>query len=165
MATNDVHYLRHEDAHAHDALLCIQTQSNLDDENRMRFGTDEFYLKTAEEMRERFADYPERLRRHGRDRRALRRRASSSAATCCRRYPVPEGTPRTTLPARAVRGTASCAATAPTPAPEVRERLEFELGVIGEMGFSAYFLIVWDFVKFAKDNGIAVGPGRGSAAG
>ena len=109
-------------------------------------------------------DYPGRLRRHPGDRRALRRqprlrRLPAAALTRC-----PRATPRQrTCASSASR--ASCAATAPSPAPEVRERLDFELGVIGEMGFDAYFLIVWDFVNFAKDNGIAVGPGRGSAAG
>ena len=163
VATNDVHYLRHEDAYAHDALLCIQTQSNLADENRMRYGSDEFYLKSAEEMEERFSDYPgacastveiaercdvsSELRRlqaaHLSGARRLHRRRAT-CATCARGH-------RAALRRRT--------------RPEVIERLEYELGVIGEMGFDAYFLIVWDFVNFAKDNGIAVGPGRGSAAG
>ena len=164
MATNDVHYLRHEDAYAHDALLCIQTQSNLADENRMRYGSDEFYLKSAGgdgasasattpgacdatvEIAER-CDVEPRLRR-------------LPAA----HVPGAGGLHRGHLPARAVRA-GHRAPLRRRPGPEVRERLDFELGVIGEMGFDAYFLIVWDYVKFAKDNGIAVGPGRGSAAG
>ena len=80
-------------------------------------------------------------------------------------YPVPDGRDRGDATCASSASRASCAATAPSPVAEVRERLDYELGVIGEMGFDAYFLIVWDFVKFAKDSGIAVGPGRGSAAG
>ena len=163
VATNDVHYLRHEDAHAHDALLCIQTQSNLDDQDRMRYGSDEFYLKSADEMAERFAAYPDACA------------ATLEIAERCNvtiefggyllpHYPVPEGTPRNRTCASSARRAWS-AATAQDPAPEVRERLDFELGVISEMGFAAYFLIVWDYVRFAKNAGIAVGPGRGSAAG
>ncbi len=163
VATNDVHYLRHEDAYAHDALLCIQTQSNIADENRMRYGSDEFYLKSAEEMAERFRDYPG---------------ACESTVEIAERcnvsldfgdyklptYPVPEGyTEGTYLRGLCEQGLVRRYGA--EPGDEVRERLEFELGVIGEMGFDAYFLIVWDYVKFAKDNGIAVGPGRGSAAG
>jgi DNA polymerase-3 subunit alpha len=163
VATNDVHYLRHEDAYAHDALLCIQTQSALGDEDRMRYGSDEFYLKSADEMRARFADYPEACD------------ATLEIAERCNvelefggillpHYPVPEGETEATY----LRGLCEQGVVrryGADPGPEVRERLEYELGVIGEMGFDAYFLIVWDFVKFAKDNGIAVGPGRGSAAG
>jgi DNA polymerase-3 subunit alpha len=163
VATNDVHYLRHEDAYSHDALLCIQTQSNLADENRMKYGSDEFYLKSGEEMEERFRDYPG---------------ATASTLEIAERcnldldfgdyklpvYPVPEGyTEASYLRELCEQGVAR--RYGEEPGQEVAERLDFELGVIGEMGFDAYFLIVWDYVKFAKDNGIAVGPGRGSAAG
>lgn len=163
VATNDVHYLRHEDAHAHDALLCIQTQSNLNDEHRMRFSSEEFYLKTPAEMEERFAAYP-----------GACANTVAIAARCnvdfdfggylLPSYPVPAGDDEDSY----LRKLAEAGAVARYGADfgaEVRERLEFELQTISEMGFSAYFLIVWDFVKFAKDNGIAVGPGRGSAAG
>jgi len=163
VATNDVHYLRHEDAYAHDALLCIQTQSNIADENRMRYGSDEFYLKSGDEMAERFKDYPG---------------ACASTLEIAERcdvsldfgdyklpsYPVPDGfTEDSYLRDLCEQGIARRYGA--EPGQEVIERLDFELGVIGEMGFDAYFLIVWDYVKFAKDNGIAVGPGRGSAAG
>ena len=163
VATNDVHYLRHEDAYAHDALLCIQTQSCLTDEKRMKYGSDEFYLKSAEEMEERFSDYPG---------------ATASTVEIAERcnvsldfgdyklptYPVPEGfTEDSYLRDLCEQGIVRRYGA--EPGQEVIERLEFELGVIGEMGFDAYFLIVWDYVKYAKDNGIAVGPGRGSAAG
>ena len=163
VATNDVHYLRHEDNYAHDALLCIQTQSNLEDEDRMRYGSDEFYLKSGDEMYERFKDYPGACE------------ATVEIASRCDvsldfgtyllpSYPVPEGyTEATYLRELCEQGVLR--RYGGDPGDEVRERLDFELGVIGEMGFDAYFLIVWDYVKFAKDNGIAVGPGRGSAAG
>ena len=163
VATNDVHYLCHEDCHAHDALLCIQTQSNLDDENRMRYKSDEFYLKPAEEMYERFRDYPGACE------------ATVEIAARCDVsldfgeyklpvYPVPEGTTEAAY-LRELCEQGIVRRYGAEPGDEVHERLDFELGVIGEMGFEAYFLIVWDYVKFAKDNGIAVGPGRGSAAG
>ena len=163
VATNDVHYLRHEDAYAHDALLCLQTQSCLTDEKRMKYGSDEFYLKSAEEMEERFRDYPG---------------ATASTVEIAERcnlsldfgdyklptYPVPEGfTEDSYLRDLCEQGIVRRYGS--EPGQEVIERLDFELGVIGEMGFDAYFLIVWDYVKYAKDNGIAVGPGRGSAAG
>ena len=163
VATNDVHYLRHEDAYAHDALLCIQTQSNIADEDRMRYGSDEFYLKSADEMRERFKDYPGACD------------ATLDIAARCDvqldfgdyklpTYPVPEGTTEASY-LRELCEQGIVRRYGADPGAEVRERLDFELGVIDEMGFDAYFLIVWDYVKFAKDSGIAVGPGRGSAAG
>jgi DNA polymerase III subunit alpha len=163
VATNDVHYLRHEDAYAHDALLCIQTQSSLDDDDRMRYGSDQFYLKSADEMYERFADYPGACE------------ATMEIAARCDvsldfgtyllpSYPVPEGVTESAF-LRELCEKGLVRRYGEDVAPEVRERLDFELGVIADMGFDAYFLIVWDYVKFAKDHGIAVGPGRGSAAG
>ena len=163
VATNDVHYLRHEDAYAHDALLCIQTQSNIADEDRMRYGSDEFYLKSADEMRERFKDYPGACD------------ATLDIAGRCDltlgfgeyklpTYPVPEGYSEASY-LRELCEQGIVRRYGAEAGPAVRERLDFELGVINEMGFDAYFLIVWDYVKYAKDNGIAVGPGRGSAAG
>ncbi len=163
VATNDVHYLRREDSYAHDALLCIQTQSFLADEDRMRLSSDEFYLKSPEEMAERFKDYPEALAT-----------TAEIAARCnvtlefgtyrLPTYPVPDGHTENSylreLCEAGVRRRYGADVT-----PEVRERLDYELGVIADMGFDAYFLIVWDYVDFAKRAGIAVGPGRGSAAG
>ena len=164
VATNDVHYLRHEDARAQDALVCIQTQCQLDDPKAApRMSTDEFYLKTAAEMRELFAAYPEACD------------ATLEIAERCDleiefgrtllpRYPVSDGRSEDEylrdLCAEGIKRRYGA-----EPRAEVRERLAFELDTIRDMGFSAYFLIVWDFVKFAKDAGIAVGPGRGSAAG
>jgi DNA polymerase-3 subunit alpha len=163
VATNDVHYLCHDDCHSHDALLCIQTQTNLDDENRMRYGSQEFYLKPADEMRERFRDFPGACD------------ATVEIAERCNvtlefgsyrlpSYPVPHGhTEASFLREQCERGLVRRYGA--DHGSSVTERLDFELDVIGEMGFEAYFLIVWDFIKFAKDSGIAVGPGRGSAAG
>jgi DNA polymerase III subunit alpha len=163
VATNDVHYLRHQDSFAHDALLCIQTQSNLEDKDRLRYGSDEFYLKSADEMYERFRDYPGACE------------ATVEIASRCDvsldfgtyllpSYAVPDGTSEGAY-LRELCEKGIVRRYGPELSPEVRERLDFELGVIGDMGFDAYFLIVWDYVKFAKDSGIAVGPGRGSAAG
>ena len=163
VATNDVHYLRREDSFAHDALLCIQTQSFLADEDRMRLSSDEFYLKSPEEMAERFKDYPEALA------------STAEIAARCNvtlefgtyrlpTYPVPDGhTENSYLRELCEAGVRR--RYGDDLSPEVRERLDYELGVIAEMGFDAYFLIVWDYVDFAKRAGIAVGPGRGSAAG
>ncbi len=164
VATNDVHYLRHDDARAQDALVCIQTQCQLDEPKAPpRMSTDEFYLKSADEMRRLFAEYPE---------------SCDTTVEIAARCDVEMQFGRTLLPRYPVadgRGEDEylgelCEAGirrryGHEPGPEVRERLAFELDTIRDMGFSAYFLIVWDFVKFAKDAGIAVGPGRGSAAG
>ena len=162
VATADVHYLRREDYDNHAALLCVQTKSTLE-QPKLSFDTNEFFLKSAEEMEEAFAEWPESVP------------ATLEIAERCEveielgklllpRFPTPDGEePREMLRRLALEGLARRYGD-PLPA-EARERLEFELGVIGEMGFDSYFLIVWDFVRYAKENGIAVGPGRGSAAG
>ncbi|HEX8121071.1 MAG TPA: DNA polymerase III subunit alpha [Solirubrobacteraceae bacterium] len=162
VATGDVHYLRREDYHHHTALLCVQTKSTLADP-KMTFDTNEFYLRSNEEMAGHFAEWPEALQ------------STLDIAERCNteielgkqlipRYPTPDGTDeRDYLRAMVQEGLRKRYGD-PPPA-EAVERMNMELGVIDRMGFSAYFLIVWDFVKFAKDNGIAVGPGRGSAAG
>jgi DNA polymerase III subunit alpha len=162
VGTADVHYLRREDFDNHAALLCVQTKSTLE-APKLSFDTNEFFLKSSEEMGESFADWPEAVA------------STVEIAERCRveielgnlllpRYPTPDGTePEQML--REIAGEGLRARYGdPVPAGAV-ERLEFELGVIEEMGFSSYFLIVWDFVRFAKEEGIAVGPGRGSAAG
>src|SRR6476620_11447768 len=162
VATADVHYLRREDYSNHAALLCVQTKSTIE-QPKLRFETNEFFLKSPAEMEESFSRWPGSVA------------TTLEIAERCEveielgqlllpRFPAPEGEE----PAALLRRLASEGLRRfygdPAPA-EATERLEFELGVIAEMGFEAYFLIVWDFVKFAKDNGIAVGPGRGSAAG
>jgi DNA polymerase-3 subunit alpha len=162
VATADVHYLRREDYDSHAALLCVQTKSTIE-QPKLRFDTNEFYLKSPAEMAESFSDMPEAVA------------STLEIAERCEveiklgqlllpRFPTPEGTE----PGEMLRELASDGLRRrygdPIPA-DARERLDFELGVISDMGFESYFLIVWDFVKYAKENGIAVGPGRGSAAG
>jgi DNA polymerase III subunit alpha len=162
VGTGDVHYLRKEDYHHHTALLCVQTKSTLA-EPKMTFDTNEFYLKSNDEMASAFAEWPDALP------------TTLEIAERCDveielgkqlipRYPTPNGEDeRSYLRALVMQGLRERYGD-PPPA-EAVERMEMELAVIDKMGFNAYFLIVWDFVKYAKDNGIAVGPGRGSAAG
>jgi DNA polymerase-3 subunit alpha len=162
VATGDVHYLLHEDARAHEALLCIQSGDSLKNPNRWRFDTDQFYFKTPAEMARDFADYPAALATTL----EIAERCSVEIELGTIRlpkYPVPEGRDafdylvelcEKGLQKRYERVT-----------PEIQERLKFELKTIREMGFADYFLIVWDFVAFAKRNGVSVGPGRGSTAG
>ena len=163
VGTADVHYLGREDYDNHAALLCVQTKSLLA-EPKLSFDTNEFYLKDSAEMEASFAEWPEAIPTTLEIAGALphRDRAGQDAH--------PLATPRRTGRARAPTCAAwprrACASRYGDPVPaEAVERMEMELEVIGRMGFDAYFLIVWDFVKYAKDNGIAVGPGRGSAAG
>jgi DNA polymerase III subunit alpha len=162
VATADVHYLRREDYDSHAALLCVQTKSTIE-QPKLRFDTNEFYLKSSDEMAQSFSDMPGAVA------------STLEIAERCDveiklgqlllpRFPTPEGVdPGEMLRELATEGLRSRYGD-PIPA-DARERLAFELGVIDEMGFESYFLIVWDFVKYAKENGIAVGPGRGSAAG
>ena len=162
VGTGDVHYLRREDHAHHTALLCVQTKSTLA-EPKLVFERNEFYLRSTEEMHEKFSAWPEALA------------STAEIAERCEvelelarqlipRYPLPDGeTERDFLRARVLEGLALRYGD-PIPA-DALERAEMELAVIDGMGFSAYFLIVWDFVRYAKENGIAVGPGRGSAAG
>jgi len=162
VGTADVHYLRREDFDNHAALLCVQTKSTLQ-MPKMSFDTNEFYIKSSEEMADSFAEWPEAVP------------TTLEIAERCNidielgklllpRYPTENGEePEAMLRRIAMEGLR--ARYGDPPPAEAVERLEFELGVIEEMGFSSYFLIVWDFVTFAKENSIAVGPGRGSAAG
>lgn len=162
VATNDVHYVRQEDAAAHDILLCIQTATNVDDERRMRFPNDQFYLKSEQEMKVLFAGIPEAIEN------------TQKIADQCKvdftfgelhlpEFKAPDGKDNPQylrelcevgLKDRYGEGS-----------PEIRERFEYELSVIEKMGYVEYFLIVWDFINYAKENKIMVGPGRGSAAG
>ncbi len=171
VATNDSHYLEQKDASAHDVLLCIGTGKTVSDTNRMRFYSDQFYLKSAEEMRALWSDLPE---------------ACDNTVDIANRvdiripekifhlpqYPVPkDAAGNEKSDAEYLReicevglheryGEERAGSDA-----ALRARLEYELGVLTKMGFSSYFLIVWDFIKYARDNGIPVGPGRGSAVG
>ena len=162
VGTADVHYLRREDYDNHRALLCVQTKSTLE-APKLTFDTNEFYLKDTEEMAAAFAAWPEAIADHAGDRRALQRgdRARQDADP-----ELPHAGRRAEEDyLRRLAEEGLRARYGDPPPAEAVERLEMELGVIERMGFAAYFLIVWDFVKYAKDNGIAVGPGRGSAAG
>jgi DNA polymerase-3 subunit alpha len=157
-----VHYLRKEDYHHHTALLCVQTKSTLA-APKMTFDTNEFFLKSNEEMASDFGQWPE----------ALASTLEIAERCDCTielgnqlipAYETPDGsTERDYLRSLVMAGLRERYGD-PPPA-EAVERMEMELGVIDRMGFNAYFLIVWDFIKYAKENGIAVGPGRGSAAG
>jgi len=162
VATGDVHYLMHEDARAHEALLCIQSGDSLKNPQRWRFESEHFYFKSPQEMAQDFPGYDHALRR------------TLEIAERCNvtidlgrlllpKYPTPEARDafeylveltEKGLQKRYERAT-----------PELNERLKFELKTIRELGFTDYFLIVWDFIAFAKKNGISVGPGRGSSAG
>ncbi|HEX4669876.1 MAG TPA: DNA polymerase III subunit alpha [Solirubrobacterales bacterium] len=162
VATADVHYLRREDFDNHAALLCVQTKSTLE-APKMSFDTNEFYIKSSEEMSESFAEWPEAVPNSL----EIAERCSLNielGSLLLPRYPTEDGSePEQML--RRIAGEGLRARYGDPPPAEAVERMEFELGVIEEMGFSSYFLIVWDFVRYAKENGVAVGPGRGSAAG
>ena len=162
VATNDSHYTHKEDSIGHDALLCINTGSVLSDPNRFKFDSDEFYVKSPDEMASRFARWPgaceTTLEVAGRCNVDI-----SFGNLLLPRYEVPSGhSLETYLRERTFGGLAERYGEV---TPEARERAEYELGVITEMGFSGYFLVVQDFVNWAKNSGIRVGPGRGSAAG
>jgi DNA polymerase III subunit alpha len=162
VGTGDVHYLRREDHGHHTALLCVQTKSTLASP-KMIFETNEFYLRDSAEMVAAFAEWPEAIASTV----EIAERCSVElelGKQLIPSYPTPDGaSEREYLRARVQEGLRLRYGD-PLPA-EAVTRMEMELGVIDGMGFNAYFLIVWDFVKFAKENGIAVGPGRGSAAG
>ncbi|WP_124728647.1 DNA polymerase III subunit alpha [Staphylospora marina] len=163
IATNDVHYVDREDHGIHDCLLCIGTGRKLDDPDRMRFHGDGYYLKSTGEMERVFAHVPDALRN------------TVELAERCRveiplggrllpRFPLPEGTNARDFLRELCRRGAEKRYGKPVPE-EIFKRLEYELSVIDRMDFNDYFLVVWDFVRFARKQGIAVGPGRGSAAG
>jgi DNA polymerase III subunit alpha len=162
VATGDVHYLMHEDARAHEALLCVQSGDSLRNPNRWKFDTDQFYFKSPAEMAADFADHPEALR-HTIEIAERLNVDIELGVLRLPKYPVPDGREALDyLVELCERGLEKRYGQA---TPELMERLQFELKTIREMGFADYFLIVWDFIAFAKRNGISVGPGRGSAAG
>jgi DNA polymerase III subunit alpha len=175
IVTNDSHYLCGEDSHAHDVMLCVQTNAKIHDADRFKFDSDQFFVKSGDEMARLFPDSP-----------ALLARTMEIAERCHFKlhpvdnpfpeFAVPEGhtidsyfeqvcreglkkrleTAVRQLELRGVRR---------TPVHEYESRLNFEIGIIKQMKYSGYFLIVWDFIKYARDHGIPVGPGRGSATG
>ena len=162
VATNDAHYINKQDAECHDVLLCIQTGKTVDEPGRMRFPSDDFYLKTPAEMAELFAEYPEALAN-----------TCKIAERCdvtfnfdvlyLPDFPTPDGTSDTEYLTKLCKKALSWRYSEITP--EITARLDYELGVIKKMGYPSYFLIVWDFVNYSRTKSIPVGPGRGSAAG
>ncbi len=162
VVTNDAHYLRREDAKMQDVLLCIQTGKTVDDQNRMKFQTEEFYVKSEEELKELFPGLPEAFEN------------TAKIAERCNleftfheyhlpAFPVPEGyTNEGYFRELCYQGFRERYPDAPK---EYADRLEYEIGVISSMGYVNYYLIVWDFIRYAKEQGIPVGPGRGSGAG
>ena len=170
LATNDLHYVRHDDYEMHDALLCVGTASRVAEADRFRFASDQNYLKSAAEMRRLFSEVPE---------------ACDNTLLLAERADVKiefgnDALPAFPLPEPFAHGTHAEGAAAylrdltmrgaherygETLSQEVRDRLEYELHVITDMGFSDYFLVVWDLIRHAREEGIRVGPGRGSAAG
>jgi DNA polymerase-3 subunit alpha len=175
VATNDSHYLCGEDSHAHDVMLCVQTGSKVHDKERLRFDSDQFFVKSAEEMAVVFKDAPSVLSRT----QQIAERCNLKLAKVDNPFPefaVPEGQTidsyfeqvcrqglkkrlETAVRQLELRGVLR------TPPHEYESRLNFEIGIIKQMSYSGYFLIVWDFIKYARDHGIPVGPGRGSATG
>ena len=161
VVTNDAHYLRKEDAQMQDVLLCIQTGKTVDEENRMKFQTEEFYLKSEEELRKLFPNCDEAFEN------------TVKIADMCNlefvfneyhlpSFPVPAGyTNEKYFRKLCYEGFEERYM---DPPPEYLERLEYEIDVISRMGYVNYYLIVWDFIRYAKENGIPVGPGRGSGA-
>ncbi len=167
VATNDCHYLNKEDADAHEVLLCIQTQTTMDDPKRYRFQSREFYYKSPEEMEKAFAHVPEAIANTAK----IAEQCNVELDMGNHYFPVyalPEGTkPEDEFRRLAEEGLEKRLAVMPDSVDKdaYRERLQYEIKVILEMGFPGYFLIVQEFINWAKDHGIPVGPGRGSAAG
>jgi DNA polymerase-3 subunit alpha len=160
--TNDLHYTVREDAKPHDVLLCIQQQKVQTDTNRLRFDSDQFYMKSAEEMREVFRDLPEACDNTLRIAEMCELELSYGDLHLPRFEP-PAGMGHDAYLRRLVDEGAK--ARYGELGPDVRARIDHELDVIARMGFAGYFLIVWDLIRFSRENGIRVGPGRGSAAG
>jgi DNA polymerase III subunit alpha len=173
VATNDAHYLLRDDAHAHEVLLCIGTGKKLQDEERFRFDAPEFYLKDAEEMARVFPDHPEALANTLRV--AEMCDFKLEGVSTLPQFEVPPGftfdsyfekvTREGFAERERVLRPLAEAGRLRFPIPDYEARLDKEIGVIRRVGFAGYFLIVWDFIRYARERGIPVGPGRGSAAG
>jgi DNA polymerase-3 subunit alpha len=164
LATNDSHYTRREDHVAHDALLCVQTGATIADPNRFKFEGDQHYLKTAAEMRHLFREVPEACD----NTLWIAERANVEiefGKPQLPQFPLPEGFTSDDEYLRHLTIEGARERYGAELPGDVLSRIEFELGVISEMGFSSYFLVVWDLIRFARENHIRVGPGRGSAAG
>lgn len=163
VATNDLHYVNRSDSEVHDILLCIQMNKTVSDSKRMRFNSDDYYLKSAQEMQELFADFPDAVEN------------TLKIAERCNvtfefgklqlpEYPLPENYASEEKFLRDLCYK-KISARYETVTAEIKTRLEYELEIIHKMGYDGYFLIVWDFINFARSKKIPVGPGRGSAAG
>jgi len=162
VATNDVHYLSRDRAASHEALLCIQTQTTLDDPNRMRFQTDEFYLTSPQEMKELFKDIPQAIN----NTLEIAQRCNLEldfSRVHLPKYEPPSGQTKEEFLRELCEQGLKERYEFTTPA--ITERLGHELKIIKDTGYASYFLIVWDFIHYARTQGIPVGPGRGSAAG
>ena len=163
VATNDVHYVHADDSEFHDILLCVQTGRTINDPDRMRFSGPDYYLKSEEEMAALFADYPEALENTARI--AARCQVDFTFGELqLPFYPLPEHFESDDAYLRALCEERLSSRYADV-TDEIRTRLDYELGVIHGMGYASYFLIVWDFINYARGHGVEVGPGRGSAAG
>ncbi len=163
VATNDSHYTHQHEADAHEALLCVQSGSTLDDPNRFKFDGDGYYIKTAQEMRQLFRDHPEACD----NTLLIAERCQvefNTAANYMPRFPVPDGETEDSWLIKEVEKGLHYRYPAGIP-DKVRKQAGYETGIILQMGFPGYFLVVADFINWAKDNGIRVGPGRGSGAG
>lgn len=164
VATNDSHYVKPQDWEAQDAMLCLGTNAKIDDAKRFRFETREFYLKSPQEMNELFEEYPDAISNTLR----IAERCNvqlTLGKSILPEFPIPEGkTSESYLTELCIQGYPH-RYKSDNPPEEVQKRLEFELSVIKRMGFCDYFLIVWDVIKVAREMGVPVGPGRGSAAG
>src|SRR5262245_10172363 len=162
VATGDVHYLRHEDARAHEALLCIQSGDSLKNPNHWKFDSDQFFFKSPAEMAADFPGNEDALRRTL----EVAERCTVELAlgnVLLPQFPTPDG--RDAFDYLVELCELGLVKRYGTATPELTDRLRFELKTIKEMGFTDYFLIVWDSIRFAKQHGVSVGPGRGSAAG
>lgn len=164
VATNDAHYLKREDAYNHEVLLCIQTGKKMSDTDRMRFETDELYIKSPEEMSEYFKAFPESIENTV----EIAEKCNVDfefGHTILPNYDVPEEYPTHYDYLKKLCDDGMRKRYGENLSEELKTRVEYELGVIKKMGYVDYFLIVWDFIHYAKTNGIPVGPGRGSGAG
>ncbi len=162
VATNDIHYVNKSDAYAQDVLMCIQMERTVDDPERMKFETQEFYVKSPGEMERLFSYVPEALENTEK----IAKRCNVEFDFNTRHLPsfkVPEGKSASEYLEELCRK--GLKKRYPNLTEEIQNRLDYELSVINSMGFVDYFLIVWDFIRFAKSNDVTVGPGRGSAAG
>ena len=164
VATNDAHYLKREDAYNHEVLLCIQTGKRMTDEDRMRFETDELYVKSPDEMKEFFANVPDAIENTVK----IAEQCNVEfefGHTILPNYDVPEGFQTHYDYLKKLTDDGIIKRYGEKPSQEIIDRKNYELSVIQKMGYVDYFLIVWGYINYAKTNGIPVGPGRGSGAG